>query len=230
VFDLAGVYPLRMRVAGVLAPAHSPDDEAVFVDVKTAWVIEGLGHGHGDLSAPAADAGVLSREGSRITANASVVEYTEITPENLDSFHFHGQSEGYPVTGVIAVPRDARSGVLLLGRYQSSDAQVQLARPATVMSDLLATVFTVRRYVVAAIAGVAAATLATATLVFGLSLRLRRREIATLVKIGGSRASVATVLAAEVVVVLLASSLLAGGLTLAVRQLGASAIRALLVT
>ena len=45
-FDLAGVYPLKMQVVGVLKARHTPDDRAVFVDVRTAWVIEGLGHGH----------------------------------------------------------------------------------------------------------------------------------------------------------------------------------------
>ena len=40
VFDLAGVYPLKMKVAGVLERAFTPDDDAIFVDVKTAWVIE----------------------------------------------------------------------------------------------------------------------------------------------------------------------------------------------
>ena len=42
-FDLGGVYPLKMNVVGVLARHHTPDDRAVFVDVKTAWVIEGTG-------------------------------------------------------------------------------------------------------------------------------------------------------------------------------------------
>ena len=32
-FDLAGVYPLKMNVVGVLEPAYSPDDQAVFVDI-----------------------------------------------------------------------------------------------------------------------------------------------------------------------------------------------------
>ena len=36
VFDLAGVYPLKMRVAGVLAPTHSADDLAVLVDPAEA--------------------------------------------------------------------------------------------------------------------------------------------------------------------------------------------------
>ena len=50
VFDLAGVYPLKMPVVGVLAPSLSPDDEAIFVDIKTSWVIQGLGHGHQELN------------------------------------------------------------------------------------------------------------------------------------------------------------------------------------
>ena len=44
VFDIAGVYPLKMRVTGVLASMGSPDDHAVFVDLKTAWLIEGRSH------------------------------------------------------------------------------------------------------------------------------------------------------------------------------------------
>ena len=51
-FDLAGIYPLKMKVVGTLKRSHSADDLAVFVDLKTAWVIEGLGHGHQDLSKP----------------------------------------------------------------------------------------------------------------------------------------------------------------------------------
>ena len=35
-FDLAGVYPLRLHVVGTLQPSYGPDDRAVFVDVKTA--------------------------------------------------------------------------------------------------------------------------------------------------------------------------------------------------
>ena len=30
-----------MTVTGVLAPTGTPDDDAVLVDIKTAWVIEG---------------------------------------------------------------------------------------------------------------------------------------------------------------------------------------------
>ena len=121
VFDIAGVYPLRMPVVGVLEFTDSADDDAVFVDVKTAWVIEGLGHGHQDLSRPEAASGVLRREGNKIVGNASVMEFNEITPENIDSFHFHGDPAGFPLTAVIAIPVDEKSGTILRGRYLSDE-------------------------------------------------------------------------------------------------------------
>jgi putative ABC transport system permease protein len=230
VFDLAGAYPLRMKVVGVLALSHTPDDLAVFVDIKTSWIIEGLGHGHQDLSAPRAASAVLARDGDRITANASVVQYNEITPENIDSFHFHADESLLPVSAILAVPRDEKSRVLLMGRYAAPDERVQILSPSGVMGELLSTVFTIQSYAVAAIAVVAAATLATTALVFLLSLRLRRREIETVVKIGGSRGSVAALLASEVVLVLALGVALAGCLTLATSRFGSAAIRAFLLS
>ncbi len=225
VFDLAGVYPLKMHVAGVLAPSFGPDDRAVFVDIKTTWIIEGLGHGHQALDEPTAASGVLSREGNRITANASVVQYNEITTENADSFHFHGDLSEYPISAVIAVPRDARAGVILQGRYEGADEPAQILRPAIVIDGLLATVLTVRSFVVAAMLLVGSGTLVTAALVFLLSLRLRRRELETLFKIGGARGRVAAVLCTEVVVVLALGAALAAGLTAVTRRLGAEVIQ-----
>jgi putative ABC transport system permease protein len=229
VFDLAGAYPLKLNVVGVLAPRNEPDDHAVFVDIKTSWVIQGLGHGHQDLAAPAAASKVLSRDDERITANASVVEYNEITRANIDSFHFHGDLDDYPLTAVIANAHDDKSRVLLMGRYQGASETVQIVQPVGVMNELLETVLTIQDYALAALVIVAAATLCIAALVFMLSLRLRRQEIDTMVKIGGGRGSVAAVLCGEVVVVLALAATLAGGLTLLIGQFGASAIRVLLL-
>ena len=229
VFDLAGVYPLKMRVAGVLDFSDGPDDEAIFVDVKTAWVIEGLAHGHEDLARAEAAAGVLRREGNRIVANASVVQYNEITDDNIDSFHFHGLVEGFPVTAVIAVPPDQKSAAILMGRYQSTDEAHQIVQPAAVMDELLGTILTVRTFVVAAVVLVGTATLASAGLVVMLSLRLRRREIETMIKIGGSRGRITTVLAAEVVGVAAAGVALAGMLTWMTSAFGSELIRSFIL-
>jgi putative ABC transport system permease protein len=202
----------------------------VFVDVKTAWIIEGLGHGHQDLSKPEAAPGVLSREGNRITANASVVQYNEITPDNIDSFHFHGDIAGNPLSAVIAVPNDEKAGVILQGRYLDPDERSQIVRPVDVMDDLLATILTVRGFVVAAVLLVGAATVATAVLVFLLSLRLRQREMETMVKIGAARGRIAAMLLAEVLGVLVVGGMLAGGLTWLTGRISAETIQKIILS
>jgi putative ABC transport system permease protein len=229
VFDLAGVYPLKMHVTGVLAFSDSPDDEAIFVDLKTAWVIEGLAHGHQDLAQPEAVGQVLKKEGNVVVGNAAVVQFNEVTDDNIDSFHFHGDPESFPITAIIAVPPDQKSATLLMGRYQAVGQSHQIARPLSVMEELLGTILTIQSFVVAALVLVGIATLATAALVFLLSLRLRRREIETMVKIGGSRSRIAAVLVSEVVVVIGVSVALAAMLTWMTGAFGSDIIRNLIV-
>ncbi len=227
VFDIAGVYPLRMGIAGVLAPSGGPDDQAIFVDIRTAWVIEGLAHGHQDLSKPEAADRVLEQRDNVVVGNASVVEYNEITPDNIDSFHFHGDVAEFPLTGVIAVPHSEKSGTLLSGRFSGPEERHQILRPKDVVKDLLSTIFTIQSFVVAALALVGTATLATMAFVFSLSLRLRRREIETMVKIGGSKAAIATVMVSEILSVLLLGALLATLLTWFIATVGSDAIRSI---
>ena len=228
-FDLAGSYPLRMTVTGVLARSGTPDDAAVFVDIRTAWVIAGLGHGHRDLTEPGAEGQVLERKRDRVVANASVVQFNEITPANAAAFHFHGKRGDLPVTAILALPRDAKSRTLLLGRYLGRDEPCQIMEPRAVIDDLIATVVKVRGYVVAVTLLLGGATLLTICSVFWLSVRLRRRELATLEKIGCSRRFVGGVLGAEIALVCVLAAVLAGGLALLTAQFGESLIRGLIV-
>ena len=218
VFDLAGVYPLKMNVAGVLEPNGTPDDGAVFVDVRTSWVIQGLGHGHQDLADADANSAVLSRDDGAITANASLAQYNEITPQNVREFHFHGDTGGFPLTAVIAVPPDEKSGTLLRGRYLEKEGGEQLVVPGAVLDDLLETVFTVQNYVVLGLLMLSLATVAVISLVFLLSQQLRRGEFFTLRRMGASRGFVALLVASEIVFVFAASLALAAALTWAVRS------------
>jgi len=229
VFDLAGVYPLKMKVTGVLEHAFTPDDNAIFVDVKTAWIIEGLGHGHQDLARPEAARGVLSRSENNIVANASVVQHNEITDENIDTFHFHGELEVYPLTSVLVVPKDEKSGVILRGRYNNDAATTQIVRPVTVIEELLDTILTIQQFLVATVIIVGIATVATASLVFLLSLRLRRREIDTMLKIGGSRPRIASMLFAEVFIVVILSGTLAAAITAITWRFGPGVIERLVL-
>jgi putative ABC transport system permease protein len=213
-FDLAGVYPLKMPVVGILAPAFSADDRAIFVDLKSAWVIAGLGHGHQELTDPRAASAVLTSEENRIVANAALVQYNEINESNRDSFHFHGELADYPVTAILPVSDDNKARTLLQGRYQSNES-LQMIAPRAVVAGLLETVFEVRRYIVAAMMMVGFATVAVVILVFMLSLRLRRGEMLTMSRIGGARALVRSLMIAEMGIVLLMAVGCAGLLTVA---------------
>lgn len=230
VFDLAGVYPLKMAVVGVLAPSFSPDDEAIFVDIKTTWVIQGLGHGHQDLNRKEAVGQILKRDGDNIVANASVRQYNQISASNIDSFHFHGDNSNNPISAIIPVPRDKKSEVLLLGYYQEERDDVQVVRSRQVISELLDTVFTVRDYIVVGIAIVAVATATVALLVFYLSLQLRRGERHTLARIGASRLQIQALMATEIVSVLLLSGLLSTVLTVLTQYYGIALLQQLLLS
>jgi putative ABC transport system permease protein len=117
------------------------------------------------------------------------------------------------MTSLIAVPRDHKSETLLIGRYRTGRNVHQVVKPDSVLRELLATILTVERFDVAGLVVVGFSTLATAALVFMLSLRLRRREITTMDKIGGSRGRVLALVLCEIAGSLLLSGVLAVALT-----------------
>ena len=198
VFDIAGSYPVKLRVMGVLEATGTPDDRAVFVDLKTTWLIGGLAHGHTDVTSTNTDASVvLERGASNVTANAALVEFTEVTPTNITSFHFHGEPADFPVSAVIPVPKDEKSATLLRGRYQGPEATVQILAARSVVEELLGLVFRIKRFFDANAALVGVATGLFLVLVVLLSLRLRRPEMETLFRVGCARGLMARLMAAE---------------------------------
>jgi len=229
VFDLAGVYPLRMQVAGILQRSHTPDDLAVFVDIKTAWVVQGLVHGHEDVIRPQDASVIIERTADNVVANARLVEYTEITADNIDSFHFHGAPGDYPLTAVIAVPEDARAGTILRGRYLDGDSSYQLVVPGTVIDGLLANIFRIKHMLDAVILVVGIATVLALVLVFALSLRLRQREIHTVFRIGGSRLTIARLLVAEIAIIILFSGVLCTAAIVLVHRYSNELVRTLFI-
>ena len=195
-------YPLRLRVAGVLAPSGTVDDGAVFCDIKTVWVIEGIGHGHQDLEKEPPKKGViLERRENEIVAGAALKQYYEITEDNIASFHFHGDAASFPVSAGIVVPRDQRAATLMLARYQETNARLQLVEPSAVVGQLLQTVFRIKQWLDVAGVLVALSTFLLIGLVIVLSLRLREREMVTLFKLGCRRRTTAWLIATELALV-----------------------------
>ena len=228
VFDIAGTYPLKMRITGVLAESFSPDDDAVFVDVKTAWLIEGRAHGHDDLAKPAASAEVLKREEGNVVGNAAVRMFNEVTDANISGFHFHGELADYPLTAAIVLPHDAKAEAILAGRFQDHKATAQLIRPRDELNTVLSTLFRVEGAVVAGLALLACAAAAISFIVFALSFKMRAREFATLADIGVSPRTLAAIKAFEVALIGLAGLAVAALAVLLVMKLGpALVLRAL---
>ena len=214
-FDLAGVYPLKMHVVGVLNSSHTPDDRAVFVDIKTAWVIEGLGHGHTDLATTTDQQNILEQRDGTIVASAKVVQYTEITPDNIDSFHFHGDTSTFPLTAILAVPHDDKSATLLRGRYLGETIPSQIVRPTEVIAALLQNIFKIKQVLDIIFTVVSVAMVLAIVLIMTLSLRLRHPEIETMYKLGCSRLKMVELVAAELGAIVLLSLILTAGLTAA---------------
>lgn len=211
-FDLAGAYPLRMRVVGVLEPTGGADDEAIFSSLETAWIVQGLAHGHDELEDADDPELVMGRRDGVVVGSAKVREFVEITDDNRDSFHFHGPPEERPVTAAILLPRDRKAGTILLGRADVGRLPMQVVRATEVIERLLVEVFRVRRILLAVLAAVAVATALLVAVVIALSIRIRATEIDTMNLIGAGRGRVAVILGTEVVILVgLAIAIAAAG-------------------
>ena len=197
--------PLRLQIVGICARTETPDDDAIFVDLDTTWVIEGLGHGHAQGA----------QHGASETA-----PYTTITRQNVKSFHFHGNRNEFPITAMIVIPDSTKAQTLLLGQYFSPDETVQIVRPRDVMESLLKRVVMIRSYLIAIIAVISFVTILTMSLVFVLSIRLRRAEIVTMSKIGCSRNGMLFILGGQIIIILSAGGSVAATLTIATYAYG----------
>jgi putative ABC transport system permease protein len=210
-FNLAGQYPLKLNIVGVLGPAGSPDDKTIFVDVRTSWIIEGLGHGHDNLATTEDPTVILKRDPTTIVANAKLRTHNVITAENLGSFHFHGDPQRLAVTAALVVPKDDRAGTILLGRHAAQSEGPQLVRPGTVVQGLIETIFRIKTVLDAVTLVVGLATLLTVVVIFMLSWRLREKELVTVFRLGCSRGAIAGFVIAEIFLIAAASLVLCGG-------------------
>ena len=204
-YDLAAGYPLKMHVTGIFNETGTADDDAVFTGIKTSWIIAGIGHGHSDLASEENKKFVAEQKDDSITANAAVVEFTEITDANIVSFHFHSAPELLPLTAILCIPETDKAGTLLKGRMSVSE-RLQLLVPSDSVRELLDVVFRVKRFFDGSFLLVLIATLLFLTLVILLSLRLRARERRTMFRIGCSRGMIFKMHLLELAIILAASA------------------------
>ncbi len=215
-YNIAGSYPLTLEVVGVLAPSGTPDDGALFADVKTAWALDGHLHGHEavteDNALPPSDE--TAPEDENLEATAALFLVDEVSDENRSTFHLHGDPGELPVAAVLVFPPDARARDQLLGDWALHETQ-QAVQPVEVVRTILGIVLQVRDGLLAWFGLVAVSTGAFFVLVLALSLRLRADELRLVRRLGAARGTVTAMVAAEVLLVALMAGVVATGATLA---------------
>lgn len=179
VYDLGSAGSVRLSVVGVLAPTGGPEDGAVFVDLKTSWLLDGHLHGH------AGDEG-----------DAGDLLLTEVTDANLGSFHLHGGPADWPVTAALVFPRDDAEHDLLLG-HLLDDPRLQAARPIEVVRQLRP-VFDAAREVSSVFArAIVSVTTVLLGVIAWMQRRLRAGEMALMRRLGASNVRVEAVFVTE---------------------------------
>jgi len=202
-FDLSGPAPLNMRVVGVLRPSGTADDDVIWCDLKTAWIIEGIGHGHSVAGEKLGDDHLHAATGQNLQV------HQEVNEENLETFHFHGRRSEYPLTSIIAIPKSEKAETLLLGMYLGSEEPQQIVRPVEAVAELIEAISKIRTLFKVGFATLSLAAILLFLLVLMLSLRLRQREIRTVHLLGSNRGTIALMILSEWAILCLMSLFLA---------------------
>jgi len=199
--DLAGVYPLQMTIVGILEPANTSDDIAVFTDMKTNWIIMGLGHGHQDLKNVNDPNLVLDRDSSNVTASTKLYIFNKIDGRDMGSFHFHGDMNNYPITSILFVPDNHKSATLFRGRFESGEINEQVVVPSIVVENILQNIFRIKQIFNTVFILVGVATLFILGLIVILTLRLRKNELNTMFTIGSSLNKTVEIIGFELLII-----------------------------
>jgi len=184
---------------GILAPSTSPDDGVFFVDLKTAWAMDGHLHGHQGVA------------GALTNAEAGALYlYGDFSEEGVEDFHLHGDVGALPISAALIFPFDRAKHDILLGRFQD-DTLRQLIRPEEVVDRVLSWLLHLRRGLMAYFSVVGMLTGLFILLVGALALRLRAEELRLMVLLGATRGRVAAMVGAEWGLLFGVGALLAGG-------------------
>ncbi|MCS5643978.1 MAG: hypothetical protein NZ807_12050 [Dehalococcoidia bacterium] len=198
-FDLAGDYPSKLNITAVLAPSNTADDNAVFVNLKTAWIIAGIGHGHDD-------------QNSTHLSTILVKKHLDFTQKNLGSFHFHGDPKSFPLSAIIAEPQGEKALALTLNHYQQND-RLQALKALKTVQEMMGMVIRVRQFLDANYTLITTAMLVLLGLIITLSRQIRKKEMETMFLLGCSRRAVLALQTTELLILFAAAISLALAMT-----------------
>ena len=219
-YDISKPASFRLLVSGILAERGERDDLAAFVDIKTAWVLDGLYHGHKAAPQIAAEDPdlILGTEGDDRTGSMAIsgalIEENVMDATTIDSFHFHGDQDELPLSSVLIWPGSHKDQTLLKARVNDWPG-LQMVTPIDEIDELMVKVVRYKSLVDRLAVLLASSTGLLIALVLALSLRLREGELMTLDRIGCARGTVVQLVLLEILVVAAASLMIAALATVA---------------
>lgn len=206
-YNISGGYPMVLEVVGILNANDTSDDNAFFTDVKTTWALDGYMHGHEEVTRKDA-LNSEAEEGENLEATAAIFMFPEITKENRNSFHLHGDIGELPISSVLLLPKNVEQHNIALGDYELRK-DVQAVRPKIVVETILEILLGIQRALDAYFFVISFSTLSFFSLILYLSRQLRSTELEIMERMGASKTMIRWMFIAEVSIVLLFSFLLA---------------------
>lgn len=195
-YDITAPSAVMLRVVGVLDETGTADDRAVFVDLETAWLLEGIAHGHEDASRITDPEKLIGRSEDRVALSGAVVEYQRVDDSTISSFHLHAERATLPITAVLVFPGTDKAEALVRTRI-NADASRQALSPSAISEELIGSVLRVSRVVDAISVVVGVAMLGLLVLVALLTYRARAAEVQTLLEVGATPGQVAALFLGE---------------------------------
>jgi putative ABC transport system permease protein len=212
-YNISGGYPMILEVVGILDANDTSDDNAFFTDIKTTWALDGYLHGHNEVTREDA-INTEAKEGENLEATAAIFMFPEITEDNRNSFHLHGNTGELPISSVLLLPQNDQQHNIALGDYELRN-DVQAVRPKLVVETILEILLGIQRALEGYFLVVSLSTLSFFSLTLYLSRQLRATELQIMERMGASRSMIRWMFIAEVSIVLLFSFFFATLLSIA---------------
>jgi putative ABC transport system permease protein len=211
IMNLNAIYPLRLKITGILSANNTEDDGMIFSSLKSSWIMSGLFHGHEKPKELGANY-ILSDKEDVTVMKSNVISYTEVTTENIRDFHFHGDENELPLTSIIVIPDDLKTTIITASRI-NTEGQYKAYRPDVVMKEFFNLVFAIHKIFNSYFILIMSSVTCFIAIIILLSSRLRKEEFATIKKLGGSPFIVFKLYACEYSVLLTLSIISASILT-----------------
>ncbi|MBO6513273.1 MAG: ABC transporter permease [Phycisphaerales bacterium] len=210
-YDITAPSAVMLRIVGVLHETNTPDDRVVFVDLETAWLLEGIAHGHASASSVRDPDLLIGESEEHVALSGALIEYQRVDETTAGSFHLHEDRAELPITAILVFPKDQKDAALTRTRINAVESRQALS-PINISDELIRSVLRVQRLVDVIFLIVGIAMIGLLVLVSLLTIRARSHEVRTLLDIGATRTQVSLIFLfeyASIVLVGIAGAVLA---------------------